>query len=258
MVIDAYSLGELETYRCKQVSDLGGTQRPVPAGAELADRDWSHLGSDQTLDGVPHGLEHPAHNVVPTLMNGHLDHDPIGIRGPDGEGIDSGQPILEKYAIPEGLAHFSTKWPSYLSQVGLHYSISRMGQSLSKIAVVGEQQQAFGFHIQSADVKEAFRKVLEIVPHTGAVLWMIMHGRNHAAGLIESQIDLLASCGDPFAIYLDQLAFRIDSHAHFTHNFAVYAHTSSFDEGLADAATSDTGGGEDLLEADSFAHKCQP
>ena len=108
---------------------------------------------------------------------------------------------LDRMGAPDVLRHGR--------QVRLQHAEGRVHEPVRQVAVVGEQQQPLTVGVEPADVEEPFRtvghKVADRAPPP-----RIAHRAQHAAGLVEREVDQVVPDHDPVAVDVDDRGGRID------------------------------------------------
>jgi hypothetical protein len=119
-------------------------------------------------------------------------------------------------------------------------------QPVREVAVVGEQEQPLGLHVQPADVEQALVPVADQVTEVGPAL-VVLHGRDHADGLVDGEVHLRGVDLDPQAVDVDDLRGP-DTGPELGDDLVVDRHPPQGDQLLRPAAGGDTGLGQDLLQ----------
>ena len=100
--------------------------------------------------------------------------------------------------------------PSHLRDVDLRHAERRMREHVGELAVVREHEQPAGVGIQSPDVVEALRPVLDESAQIGPAA-LVAHRADHAAGLVEHDVALGLVELDGGAVDVDQVGLGIDA-----------------------------------------------
>lgn len=112
---------------------------------------------------MPDGLEHPAHDVLATLVQDDLDHGLARLVVDDPERVDADGTVLETDALTQTLADVTLHGAADRRDVRLEDAVCRVLQSVGEVAVVREQQQALGVGVEAPDVEEALLAVADVV-----------------------------------------------------------------------------------------------
>src|SRR5690606_18528834 len=136
----------------------------------------------------------------------------------------------------------------HLAQVRLGDAVRGVGELVGEVAVVGEQQQALAVGVQPSDVEHPGGHPVQVVGD-GAATLLVVHGGDHAAGLVERQVHQVRVGHYPLPVHVDHRGGRVDLVAQPGHH-AVDRDPAVGDQLLAGPPGSDPGGGEDLLQPD--------
>ena len=146
----------------------------------------------------------PSCNVIRTSDFSAGGGDELDRVGPD-------RAVLEGDALPQPLRIVCRRDHARdLGQVGLRHLVRRVGQPVREVAVVGQDQQALGVGVQPADVEQpllAGRRLPSRSVERAPAL-RVVHGRDHAARLVEHQVEVPPGRRDPGAVDPDDVAFR--------------------------------------------------
>ncbi|SKS73592.1 Uncharacterised protein [Mycobacteroides abscessus subsp. abscessus] len=99
-----------------------------------------------------------------------------------------------------------------------------MHEPVGQLSVVGEQDQPDGVGIQTADIAHplvAPNPFLDQLADAGAAT-VVRHGRQHAEGLVESQIHQIGVHDHTRTVNANHVDSRVDSSALLGDNLAVY------------------------------------
>ena len=97
----------------------------------------------------------------------------------------------------------------HLGDVGLVHLVRRVRQPLREVAVVGQDDQPGGVGVEPADVEEPLGPVGDHVGQRAAALG-VGHRRDHAARLVEHEVDVRRDRRQPLAVDPDHRGARVD------------------------------------------------
>jgi hypothetical protein len=153
--------------------------------------------------------------------------------------------------------------PIYFGNICLRHLIGGVGQLVSQVPVVGQDQQTLAVDIEPADVEQSLiscqapaaqgssaaigTRGNQVGDGTPA-LWII-HRDHDAARLVECEVEMPARRRNPRAIDSNHVALGVDPATQLDNDLRVHFDTALADHDLAGTARADAGLGEDLLEA---------
>ena len=209
------------------------------------------LGSYQRLDREAGLLQHAAHDVLAALVQLHLDQRLALPHVHDLHAVGACNAIVQLHAVLQLADQLAARLAQHGGHVGLLHLVLGVHQAVGQLAVVGEQQQAFGLGIQAADVEQplAFLQARTHQVANARTAQVVAHRGVHTAGLVQCEVDHLFVDLHALAVHADDVHARVDAGAHLHHDFAVYFHATGGDELLAHAAACHTRRGQHFLQA---------
>ena len=162
------------------------------------------------------------------------------------------RPVVELDALAQDLHLIERDRAVDLRVIGLRDVARRCEQLRRELAIVREQQHALGVVIEATDRLHRHRHVRQVIHHRRAPA-IIGHRRDAAFRLVEQHVELL-ECDDRLAIDQHVIVVWIDLRAEHRDYLAIHGHTAGRDQGLGLAPRGHTGGCQEALETDSFAH----
>ena len=213
---------------------------PQPGNRERADPRPS-----QPLDLDSCDLHQPPHEVINPLVNGDRDNDAIGrlAQEPD---------LLGDDAAP--LDHDSVADPLELrgARPGFGQDVILLGQPVAgvhdpvgHIAVVGEEQQAFGIAVEPSNRVNAFGDVDQV--HHGPPPALVADSRDVTRRLVQDQVAKRLRPQD-LVVDANLIPACVGPGAEFGNDLAVDADATFSNQILRRATRGDSPRGEDALE----------
>ena len=154
----------------------------------------------------------------------------------------------------DSFLELSHKLPIGLTQnsgeVGLRHLILRVHQTVSQLAVIGENKQTFGIGVEAAYVKKTLASSNLFRNHVAyaRAAQVIRHSGLHAARLVEHKIFVLLVDINAHTIYSDDVNRGVYLNALLGNDLAVDLNTAGIDEDFSVATRSNACLSEHLLE----------
>src|SRR5580700_11701110 len=205
---------------------------------------------DEPGHRVPGGRQHALHDVLAPLMQRNLYQRARSKPLDHPELVGARHAVLQFDPAHELPAKITRYRAGNLGQVGLRHPEPGMGQPVSQLAVVHQQDQAFGVVVETTDVIQAFSHIAEQVGHRGPAA-AVRHAGEHADRLVQGHVDQVLAGGDAPAIHADHLVLRVDPGSVPADDFAVDLDAAFPDQFLAVPAAADASRGEYLLQPDA-------
>jgi hypothetical protein len=136
-----------------------------------------------------------------------------------------------------------------------------MGQLVSQVPIVGQDQQTLAVDIEPADVKQSLISYRapatrdcsgnargNQVGNGRPALWII-HRDDDAARFVECEVEMPTRRRNASAIDANHVAFGVDPAPQLEDDLGIHFDPALADHDLAGATRADAGLGEDLLEA---------
>jgi hypothetical protein len=222
--------------------------RQITEGAFRQIAEHQTAGPDplQSDHRVAHAVEHAPHLALPSLVDRDLEPG-VGLFFPDLlELCRSGLAVIEINSLLEVFYLAVFEETLYLRQIGLGKLVFRVCDQVREIAVIRQDQHAFGVVVQTAHGIDADLDALQQVLHRGPA-FRVGHGRDKARGLVQHDIDLRLLRIDELAVDFDMVLVRVGLGAQLGHHLAVHAHPAFGDKRFRGASGGYPRGGYDLL-----------
>src|SRR5690554_6206349 len=225
--------------------DLVPGQLAPLAGLQVAEPQLAHAEPQQPLDLVTDSLNHASDLPLAALA----DHEPASARSVR-HAQHAGRTVLEFDALAQALERplVERALPAP-DAVLLLLAVARMRDPLGECAVVGDQQQPFGIHVEPADRVQSLARRDQA--HDGRPAPVVAHGAEHAGRLVE-QVGYPARLPHDGLVVDGDRVVRADGCAQLD-ALAVHPNAPGPDQLLCLAAAGDARGGQDLLYS-LFAH----
>ena len=137
--------------------------------------------------------------------------------------------------------------PVHLGVVDARHLVARVRDALREGAVVGQQDEALGGHVEPADREEPGDRGHEVHDRRPA-LGVLARG-DDAAGLVEDQVDGRLRRLDPDAVHAHVVRVEVGLRPELAHVLAVDRDPALEHQLLGPAPRGEAGPGEDLLES---------
>ena len=166
--------------------DLLGCERAELPRLEALRRHRPERDPPQLRDRVAHGLEEPPHLVLPALVQ--RDLDPRVVVGLEhAHAVDRHQVLVHAHAPAQALESVLAGHARHLRVVDAGHLVARVRHALREAAVVREQDEALGRHVETPDREEAGDRGDE-AHHRWPVLGVASRG-DDAARLVQDEVD---------------------------------------------------------------------
>ena len=183
--------------------------------------------------------QQPADLAIAAFVQDDFQFRRFPLAASDTHGSDAGHAFRQMNAAPQPVQGLDGRASLDSRQIGLVDPVSRMGQAVRQIAVVGDQDQPFAGPVQPADREQPFVRANQ-VDHAGPPIG-IPAGRDDARRLVHGEVQPFG-VGQRRSIHADQLPHRIDARAEFRDDLAIDFDATGQDQLLAFAAAADAGG----------------
>jgi hypothetical protein len=160
--------------------------------------------------------------------------------------------VVERDALAQRSELLAGEVAVYLDVIGLRHVVAGREQASSQLAVIGQEQDAFGIEVESTDRLHGDRKVRKVVHHRRSPAVVADRG-DAALGLVEQHVEVVER-DDSFTVHLHGVAVGVDLGAEHSHDLVVHLHATCDDQLLCLAACGNPGSGEVPLQADRRAH----
>jgi hypothetical protein len=180
------------------------------------------------------GCAHAAHEVVASLVHGHLQPRLGGQALDDPDVRRRALAVFEVDAAPEPRDDRLRRRPAHLGEIDARHLTPWMEEAGGERAVVGEEEEPGGVEVEAADGEESLARRHQARDRRTSL--GVVERAHHAAGLVER--DRAAAAGRPhrLAVDRDRIACRVGAHAERAHDRAVHRHAPRLDERLGVAA----------------------
>jgi hypothetical protein len=209
---------------------------------EVAKPKITHPYADKMFNVISNGFEHAANLAIDSLSQDNAQAD-------GRHGVESRNPCsltVEKDSAHQFRRERGIPRPIQCYLVFLLDFVTRMRKPLCEIAVVCEKQQTFGLCIQTPDVEQG-REFSRQQIKDGVAYVGISPGRNESGGFVQHDGERRRDV-NKFAIHLHVVA-RVGLHAEVNTGFTVDSDPPGRDQFIAVPTRSDTGSGEEAVQA---------
>lgn len=185
------------------------------------------------------------------LEDGHVD-----VRAAQASFLAGGEPLKFEHLAAKLVQVLILDITLHDREVRLGHPVSRVGQAVGKLAIVGQKHQATLIPPQASDGKEpGLGGVVDQIQHGPALkAWLIRGGRQCAFGLMKDDVELPPRganlSGDRLAINGDLVVARVDKGGEAGDDLAIDLDPAFFDQLLAHPARGDSRVGQDALKPD--------
>jgi hypothetical protein len=191
-------------------------------------------------------LQQAPHLVVLALVEGQLQPRVLlGLQ--DADAVDGEHLALDADAAAQALERLRVRDAVDLGLVDARHLVAGMGDALRELAVVGEEDQAFGGHVQAPHRKQAGHGRNEV--HHRRPLLRVEPRGHVPLGLVEQEVHGGGGRLHAHAVHADVVAGGVGLAAERLHRQPVDGDPALDDCRLGGAAGGDAGAREDLLEA---------
>jgi hypothetical protein len=194
---------------------------------------------------VADGLEQPLDLVVLAFVELHLDPGVL-VGLDDTRAIEGEQVALDAHPRAQPRQHRGVGNSAHLGLVHARHLVAGMRHLLREGAVVREQDQPLGGHVEAPDGKQP-RHARHQVHHGHAPLGVVAR-RDHALRLVQQEIDGRRGGPQPLAVDPDVVDGGVGLAAQLGHDLPVDRHPPLRDGALRRPARRDAGPGQDLLQ----------
>lgn len=218
--------------------ELAGITDPQVVKREGRKRDALEL-----VDLVAERLDHAVDLAVLALVDRDAEPGVLALAGQDLDlGWHGGGAVVKHDALAQRIDLAAIELAVDLDVVGLGHVAAWREQAGGQLAIVGEQQHAFGIEVEPTDRLDRHGQVRQVVHHRRASA-IVGHGCDAGLGLIEQDIEVVERDG---GLAIDQhiVLVGIDLGAEHGHDLAVDLDAARDDQLLGLAARGDTSGGE--------------
>ncbi len=164
-------------------------------------------------------------------------------------GVDPKVSVGELESLTELFEAVSGGDPGDLNAVDPGHLVARVNQLVGQFAIVGDHQQSDAVFVESSDAEQAGSHAGEQVDDPGSTSGVIV-GAQVSWRLVQ-QVVLGPFGANGFSVDDDSLRCRIDSHSELIGSLSVDADSSGEDQCFTGSSRSDSGPGQDFLQADS-------
>ncbi len=159
----------------------------------------------------------------------------------------AGVAVVEEHAVLELAEGLVIDPAAHGDVIRLVHLVTRVTQAVGELAVVGQQQESGGVHVQTPDGEETrFRRMLDEIDRARATLGIAVRA-DHAARLEEHDVDRPLRPHD-LPVDDDAVVFGINPGREVGDEVAVDGDGALLDEGFAGASGGDPGLGKELLQ----------
>lgn len=159
-----------------------------------------------------------------------------------------GRAVFEVDPPAQDVQRFLGRNAAHLRPIGLWDMVARVGQTVQKLAVVGQEDQAFRVNVQSPDRAEhrLIAQIHQVRDKLGRM--RILQRRHHPARLIQCDIIPLTRKLDRAAIEEDPVGIQVHFRAKLRDDLSINFDPTLEDPRFAGSARADPGGGERFLK----------
>ena len=186
--------------------------------------------------------EHPSNLSVDSLTQNHAD----AYLADEQKLFDAGAFAIQHHAAEE--PRRERRVPGFVEGDIVFFVdlVTRMRQALREIAVVREDEQAFGLRVEAADVEQAGELRRQQIEDRVAGVWIGSSG-NVSSRLMQNEVEPQLRPNDLATdfdvIFVGRFGAEISDHA------AIDGHTSSRDQFITMPTRTNTRGGKETIEA---------
>jgi hypothetical protein len=231
---------------------LLGQLAPI-AHSQIMERQRRKRDSLQLVDLVAERLDHAMDLAMLALVDRDAEPGVLALARQD---LDLGRhrhgAIVERDAVPQRLDLFAAELGVHLDVIGLGDVVARGEQPRRQIAIVGQEQDAFGVEVEPTDRFDRHRQVRQVVHHRRAAT-VIGHRGDASLGLIEQDIEVVER-HHRFAVDQHLVAVGVDLGPEHRHDGTVDLDATGDDQFFGLAARCDARGGKIPLQADRLGH----
>jgi len=167
--------------------DLGGGERPIAARGEV-EFEEADLHAAELFDQLAEMLEHHADLVLAPL--GEADLIPGILAGLDELDVrGGGAAAVQRDAVGERRDLFVREVAVHFYDIRFDNVAGGRGDSVSELAIIGEDEQAFAGIIEPTDGEDAFLHAAQQV-HDGLASFRIGDGGDALARFVERDVDV--------------------------------------------------------------------
>jgi len=155
---------------------------------------------------------------------------------------------VERDALAQPAQRLLVRHADHAGLVGAGDAVARMRQLRRQVAIVGQQQQAFGVVVETSHGVDVLAHSDQHVDHRRPALG-IGPRAHHAGGLVQQDVALALRGFHAAPVHADVVHGRVGLGAHFSDGGTVDRDTSLGDEGLGRTPRGQAGLGQDLLKS---------
>lgn len=201
------------------------------------------------------GFAHPADLAVASFADADEDHRLVFAqrRATRARGGRRRPAAVDHHALREPTERAGFRHAADARFVEALDAVARMGEPRGQLAVVGQEQQAFGVVVEPSDRVDALAHARQQVDDSRPALG-IGHRRHIAARFVQQEIAERLAHGDPAPVDADVILFRVGFRSELAHDGAIDADASLEHQAFSRAPGGDTGRREDFLDPGAHAH----
>jgi hypothetical protein len=230
--------------------DFFGRQRADGARRHVAEANLADGDAAEFLDLMTDAGQETPYFAVAAFIENHFEDRRSLAPAFDAYMLGAGKTFGQVHTAMQLSNRFAFDLPGNLYLVNLLDTVTRMGEPVGQLSIVGDEDETFAGDIEPANWEHAggvWGKQVDDARPAGGVA----SGCHDAFRLIHGKVDELRTA-QRFAVDADFLFLRIDARAEFRHHLVIDFDAAFEDQLFALATTGDTGGGEDFLEAIAF------
>src|SRR5690625_4753591 len=178
----------LQAHGLVELAHLLGGECPHRARLEGLEIDRTDLGACQVRDRVSHRFHEAPHDVFAALVQTDLDQRLGFDVVHHTEGVDLHRSVVQFHPCAQAFHHAVGYRTGHLGDVCLGDPVSRVGEPVGDLTVVGQQNEPLGLGVQSSHVEDTFRGLAGEVGQGGAALG-VPHGADDTARRVEREVE---------------------------------------------------------------------
>ena len=233
-------------------------QAAPSAGIDAADCDVADARADQLLHGTVQRCEHAADLPFAAFVNGHF-HPADGCAAvvADKPGFGRrGLAVFEHDTFAQRCHLLERDLAAHFGHVGLGDFVRRMGEAVSEIAVIGEDEKPLGVNVKTTDGVDGRGDALEQFDY-GALGVRVRPGAGIAARLVQQYVDLIGKRAYGAAVNGYRRCVGVSFGAEFGDDSSIYGDSTGGNQLFAFPARTESRSRQRLLQ--SFFHiSCLP
>ena len=197
---------------------------------------------DKPFHFVTNLVKHPANLAVDPLAQNHAQTGRL-----HGENFLEARALtIERDAVEQLWSERRVPWAFQRYLVFFFDFVTRMGKALGEVAVVRQEEKAFGLRVEAADIEKAWQMPRQQIEDRVARIWVVPC-RNKSGRLMQHDIEPALAL-DEFAVDLDVVALAwVD--AKIGADLAVDRNATGGDEFIAMAARTEPGRSKKTIKA---------